>query len=351
MSLLRKSTTLLGAAAFVYCAATASGQVVFEENFDSYTAGDSIHGQGIWSSWDGDPTWESFVTDLYSNSPSNSLDVKLTSDTIGNFSSLGMNAGIWQISVNVYIPSDLVAPNNTFFILLDQYADGGPYDWRVQLQMDPVLGTITADFNAGSTDLVFDQWAPIVVDVDLDNDLHSISYNGTVIVDNQSWTGSMNGSGTLNVAATDLFAYDATSVYYDDYKIEYMGSGAACLEISVDNNNAGSNSTFCVTGGIKGRQGGIFYSFIPTSFDTFVACWDECRAGGGPMVGCAMECLGALFNNQLALGNFDANGSLCNTIKVPCAAGGKTIYMYAATVGADGKICDSKVTPITFAPC
>ncbi|KYK24206.1 hypothetical protein AYK24_06440 [Thermoplasmatales archaeon SG8-52-4] len=35
--------------------------IVWEENFDSYTDGSSMHGQGGWKGWDNDPFWTAFL--------------------------------------------------------------------------------------------------------------------------------------------------------------------------------------------------------------------------------------------------------------------------------------------------
>ncbi|MBL1216534.1 MAG: hypothetical protein D8M59_03470 [Planctomycetes bacterium] len=331
--------------------AAASGQVMWSDDFESYAVGSGILGQGGWTTWDGTPAWDSLVTDAQALSGTNSLDVVAASDTVYPWIDEGlvMTEGRWRVTANTYVATGLDAVNDTYFILLSEWAPN--YDWRVQLHWDPDTDTVIADFDVASAPIIYDEWVPITVEVDLFLDTHSIWYGNTLLIDNLSWTGSMNGGGILQLAACDLFAYDAvSSVYYDDMSVEYLGDSGPCLDVTWDNNNAGGTIEFCATGGIDGRQVGIFYSFDPTAFDGFVACWDDCRGQGGSAVQCGQICLGSSFKDQIGIGKF-VGDTYCNSVKVPCAAGGKTVYLYAVTVGADGKICDSAVTAITFNPC
>lgn len=333
-------------------AAVANGQVMWSDDFESYAVGSGIFGQGGWSAWDDDPTWNSYVTDAQALSGTNSLDITGDSDTTYPWVNNGLvmkDDGLWRITFNTYVPSNLVAANDTYFILLSEYAPN--YDWRVQMHFDPDTDTVIVDFDGQNTAIVYDQWVPIKVEVDLYNDLHWVWYGNTLLIDGLSWTGSMNGGGIKQIASCDLFAFGASSVYYDDCSVEYLGDTGPCLDVTWDNNNAGGTVKFCATGGPQGRQVGIFYSFNPTAFDNFVACWDDCRGQGGSAVQCAQVCLGSNFDNQIGIGTFDSNGTYCVSVKVPCAAGGKTVYIYAVTVGTDGKICDSEVKAITFNPC
>jgi hypothetical protein len=65
------------------------------------------------------------------------------------------------------------------------------------------------------------QWVELKLEVDLDNDLQTFSYNGTVLYTG-SWTLQFPGTGgtpNLAIGSIDLFANSATPVYYDDIQI------------------------------------------------------------------------------------------------------------------------------------
>jgi uncharacterized repeat protein (TIGR01451 family) len=63
-----------------------------------------------------------------------------------------------------------------------------------------------------------DQWIDIVVDIDFDNNLQSVYYDGTLLFED-SWTEHSSGGGALDLGAIDLFANGATSVYYGDFSL------------------------------------------------------------------------------------------------------------------------------------
>ena len=63
----------------------ASRGTPFSENFDAYTVGSNVHGQGGWKGWFNDPNAGAFVDDAFSVSPSNSINISTTSDLIHEF--------------------------------------------------------------------------------------------------------------------------------------------------------------------------------------------------------------------------------------------------------------------------
>jgi len=63
--------------------------------------------------------------------------------------------------------------------------------------------------------LVRGEWVEIRVEIDLDNDTQAVYYGGDLLFQD-TWTGGMSGGGILSIAAVDLFANNASAVYYDD---------------------------------------------------------------------------------------------------------------------------------------
>ena len=111
---------------------TASTDLVWSENFDSYALGSSMHGQGGWKGWDNDPQWTAYVTDNQSRSSPHSVDIQFPADIVYEFT--GISSGIWTFIDWVYVPSDFSGEN--YFILLGQYDDGAGQDnkWALQLR-------------------------------------------------------------------------------------------------------------------------------------------------------------------------------------------------------------------------
>ena len=116
----------------------------------------------------------------------------------------------------------------SYFILLSDYTDGAGQDntWAVQMRFDSELMIVENEFDAISLPLILDQWTEILVEIDLDSDWMEIYYNGDFLLE-KAWTATINndGSGQLNIAAVDLFANSASTVYYDDLSIELFGTG------------------------------------------------------------------------------------------------------------------------------
>ena len=227
----------------------AFGQVMWTENFDSYTAGSGLFGQGGWTAWDDDITWDSLVSNAQSNSPANSVDINGNSDTVYRFDdNLGtIDCGQWTLTAMQFVPTDLAG--ESYFILLNEYLPGGPYNWSTQVHFDSVSQTVIADFSGETLPLVTGQWVPIQVDIDLQADTQTFTYNGTVLY-SATWTDQVSGGGQLQIQAMDLFANGATSIFYDDFKLEKTGNGGCvapdCLTVSVDRLIGGLSSTFTI---------------------------------------------------------------------------------------------------------
>ncbi len=147
----------------------------FADNFDSYASGAGIIGQGGWEGWDASPAADAMVTTLQSFSSPNSLAVSGAADVVHQFA--GVSGGVWYAKVQTYVPAS--QSGELFFIILDQYAHGGPYHWSVQVAMCQ-SACVTAGVspgsvsNLGGTDvpgtgavpLLTDQWVELIVEID-----------------------------------------------------------------------------------------------------------------------------------------------------------------------------------------
>lgn len=227
---MRKFVLLGGVLAAMVCLPAVAVADWFDD-FDSYTPGSQIVGQGGWEEWAANNG--ALVSDLYSQSPTNSVEIAPATDLVHQYD--GYTYGKWVYTAYQYIPGTF--SGTTYFILLNTYAyPSGPYDWSVQVGFDSTTGMVLGD--CGSTNqvdtvpYVTDQWAKIEVHVDLHLDWCQVYYNGTLLDDpglpdhptlggGYQWTGGVfgYGGGVLNIAAVDLYGNSATPVYYDDMSL------------------------------------------------------------------------------------------------------------------------------------
>jgi len=203
----------------------------WEEPFDVYEAGSSLHGQGRWKGWDNDPAFDAIVSDVQARSAPHSVEIAGSSDLVQELD--GFTAGKWQFTAWQYIPGDFSSNSGepfagTYFILLNTYVDGGPHeesDWSVQMDFDSNDGMLKVYYGDGlnTVDVPYipDEWVELRVVIDLDQDLTKVYYNDAFVVE-YSWTGGVmgGGGGALSIAAVDLFANQSTSVFWDDLSLE-----------------------------------------------------------------------------------------------------------------------------------
>ncbi|UCF13046.1 MAG: hypothetical protein JSW06_02005 [Thermoplasmatales archaeon] len=201
---------------------TASTDIFWEDNFDSYPVG-PLHGLGGWEAWDNVPAVTAYVTDNQSRSPSNSVEIAwfsgVSADIVQQF--IGVSSGKWNLTTWGYIPSDLVG--NSFFILLNKYEHGVPHviqDWSCQIGVNT---TRIWDFDNVDDWLptITDDWVELRVEIDFEADIQTVYYNDVVLFE-KSWTAGVSPGGQKNLACIDLYADNvfSSSIYWDDFVLE-----------------------------------------------------------------------------------------------------------------------------------
>jgi hypothetical protein len=195
------------------------GEVGWSDNFDSYTTGFQLDGQGGWSGWGNDPTAGALTSDVQARSIPNSVDIFGDSDLIHPYS--GSTTGVWIFTAWQYIPNDFAG--TTYFILLNTYTDGeSDTNWSAQVIFNSVSGELFNEGPAnGTLPIIKGQWVEIRDEIDLDADTQTFYYGGEILF-SDSWTEGMTGGGALNIAAVDLFADGASSIFYDDISLSQV---------------------------------------------------------------------------------------------------------------------------------
>ena len=204
----------------------------WSDNFDSYATG-SIGGLGGWKGWDNAPGAAGIVTNTMSRSAPNSQQIGGGGDSVRVYDNV--TSGQWEYRAWMFLSSawlNSVTDQVTYFLILNEYADLGPYCWSLQLEFDSFLNQVT-DFDArpASTPvaIVPDQWVEIVVAVDLDADTFTATYAGSQVSAGQ-WNIVANCAGTgpldpVAIRCIDLYASNSTDVFYDDMSLQPVGGG------------------------------------------------------------------------------------------------------------------------------
>ncbi len=218
-----KLTTVCGGAIALLAVSTAAS-AQWGDDFDSYANGTLLFNVGGWTGWDDSAGAAGTVTDAQSRSGPHSITVSGTADAVHPFS--GYTSGVWTFTAYQYIPSGLDAL--TYFILNNEYNHGGPYDWAVEMHMDPATGLVTeAIHNTGqSTSIVYDQWVEIRTLIDLDNNYMENYYNGVMLASGQ-W--NIRTNGLIELQNVDLYAPHSAPVYYDDLTLVPAPASLALL--------------------------------------------------------------------------------------------------------------------------
>jgi len=348
-------TAVVGAAVL----AASIAQAQYTENFDSYSSGSSINGQGGWAQWNATAVTDGVVSTSFSHSGANSLQTELHADKVQTQS---FTTGHWNWSVWTYVPSTTTLPQ--WAIFLTTYNVGGPFFWNAQIKLDPSLADVYADLgpnavcggtpvgqsfgNAVHGALVTNTWVEVRLDIDLNADRCQAWYNNIPLGQVYQWTDGIDAGFSANQIGTiDLYANDNTlagdRVYWDDVTItananptpECLGVGtvyctpgtsqSGCVPVisstGVASASASSGFTIDLTAGEGNKQGLLFYGITgqllsgapwgPGSSSTLCVKAPTQRTPLQPASGTVGNCDGNfsidwntyMFNNPLSVGN------------------------------------------------
>ncbi len=228
----RLALVLTIASAVLFCAPLGA-QLVFDD-FESYAPGifpDPFTGQNNWETWDLTPA---VTGEIVSPAPAGgtfdpglqALRLFSGSDVVRRFN--GLNTSVLTLTAQTYVPSTQVA-GALYFILMNQYGPGGPYNWSVQVACDPAAGLVQ-DFGGSSAvtgiattaPLVMDEWAEVRVEIDLNTNTYDAFYAGTQIMDNNFWGAS------IELSAIDLYSGGMDECYFDDLFVDFNTSCGDC---------------------------------------------------------------------------------------------------------------------------
>jgi hypothetical protein len=191
----------------------------WSDNFDAYTTGSELIGQGGWEGWGGSATAGALTSSTQAFSPLNSADIVGDTDLVHQYASI--TSGIWVYSARQYIPSTVTG--SSYFILLNTYPASVFGHWSMQMCFDSAADVVRDDSDGTCTGtttlpLVYDQWVPITAVINLTTDTQTVFYNGTQLFTGP-WSTHLGPEGVLAIRAVDLFANNASSVFWDDLSL------------------------------------------------------------------------------------------------------------------------------------
>jgi hypothetical protein len=190
---------------------------LFEETFDTYTAGTQLTVQNSvdWTTWSGTPgTGEDpFVSDAYANSGANSVVIVQNNDLVRLHGSL--TSGVYSMSFMAYVPSG----QSGYFNTLAGFTPNA-FNWGMDCYFD--VGGGGRMTGGSATEVTFsyahDTWFLVETVVDLDQDLAEFRIDGAVIHQWQWTLGSVGSGSPLQLDANDFFGAAASDeMYMDDY--------------------------------------------------------------------------------------------------------------------------------------
>ena len=226
---------------------------VFSDDFDSYVAGQQLACQNPldWTTWSNlpcDATEDAYVSSNYAYSGANSVVVVQNNDLVHAFGPY--TSGKWAVQWQTYVPTGATGYFNTLSIFA-----GASSEWGMQAFLN-AGGSGTVDAGGQSSGLFnypYDTWFPVVVVVDLDNDMAEFWLNGSMVIQWQWTLGALGQGGSLQLNANDFFGYTAADqMYIDDYEvIDMLTPQSTTIDFETVGNNwswtlfsAGTNGSF-----------------------------------------------------------------------------------------------------------
>ena len=198
-------------------AALQAQNVVFSDNFDSYTAGQKLCSQNNtdWTTWSNSPgsAEDAVISTEQASSGSNSLKITGSNDIIYRFSN--QTTGVFDVEFDYYIPS---TGSGAYFNIQHYYNPG--VQWAFECYFtNSGTGYISVASNTYNFSMPNNAWFPVKVHIDLDQDSITVTVNN---VDVQTWPFSYE-SNTVNginqLGSINFYAgapNNATGTYYVD---------------------------------------------------------------------------------------------------------------------------------------
>jgi hypothetical protein len=184
------------------------------DDFEAYALG-TIEDNG-WGGWYGNPSVAALVTDERNHTPGGAQSLKIANhDTVHVFAGYDPSASwFWVLRAWVYVPAAMTG--EAFFIANANYSPVDITRWAVQLRMSTSDGMIFNLYGDEALPLITDRWVEIRCDIDFYLGRSVSLYYDEQFLASYPWT---VGSGSLSIAAIDLYGPGSNGFYYDDISL------------------------------------------------------------------------------------------------------------------------------------
>lgn len=192
------------------------------DDFDGYPTGVSLHGLGGWLGWGNNPAATAFTDNTVFSSAPNSVNISGGTDLVQEFSTPG--TGVYTMTADSYFPTGATGVHH--FIMLNTFDHFNPavWNWSTQTAFDHTTQMVSTTGGGGAPfgtsvniPIVYDQWIPIQVDINLNFDRVSITYNGAQSIFAENWS----QTGAVDIGALDLYSGTGTASdgYFDNINL------------------------------------------------------------------------------------------------------------------------------------
>jgi hypothetical protein len=216
---------LLSLLAFGAILSASAQTVLFEDNFDSYTAGTGVVSQNAsWSFWSAATNTDALVSGTVAASGLNSVNISGTTNDlvlpIGPFTT-----GKYDVKFKMLIPT---GSTGAYFNALHIWTNAtATYEWAGDVFFDASgLATWTTGFASGgaAAPMGLDTWFDVQITADMDNDMGRLYFNGVLATEWQWSLNNANGNaGTNALAGIDFYGTDASNTdgnyFIDDVQV------------------------------------------------------------------------------------------------------------------------------------
>lgn len=188
------------------------------DNFESYALDSALDGQGDWQGWGNDAGASAYISNAHASSGSQSVKISDGADQVLTFSSI--TSGQWTFKIKQYIPSG--SSGAPYISLFNKYMPAVlPDDKSIEVICDMNAGKMYDDL-AGYAQIamVKDAWVEWRFEIDFTANTVTTFYNNTLFT-THPWVG---GTGTLELAALELYASGCSPIYYDDLAVVPAGA-------------------------------------------------------------------------------------------------------------------------------
>ncbi len=131
----------------------------------------------------------------------------------------------WRVRAQTWFPVDATAPtDHGYFILLNECNVRPPITFSVLVLFEGPSGFVKLIGTEAAVPLVRGEWAPIELEIDLDENTMSVSYDGAPLARSALYA----GSGAAAIQCVAIYSDGVEGMLFDDVVVEPAGPVALC---------------------------------------------------------------------------------------------------------------------------